>query len=140
VTSAFLDTSGLIALVNIDDQWHRKAEIVWAGLSDSGTGLITTSLVLIELADGLSRVHHRGLALQLVDALERSRRVEIVPVDKHFEKLGWQLFRVREDKDWGMTDCVSMSLMTDRRIEDVFTADHHFEQAGFNILLREQGS
>ncbi len=140
MTSVFLDTSGLIALVNTDDRWHRKAETVWAELSDSGAGLITTSLVLIELADGLSRVHHRGLAMQLVDALERSRRVEIVPVDVHLEKLGWQLFRVREDKDWGMTDCVSMSLMADRRIQDVFTADHHFEQAGFNILLREQGS
>jgi predicted nucleic acid-binding protein len=140
VTCVFLDTSGLIALVNTDDQWHRRAEIVWAELSDSGAGLITTSLVLIELADGLSRVHHRGLAVQLVDALERSRRVEIVPVDEHLEKLGWQLFRVREDKDWGMTDCVSMSLMADRHIQDVFTADHHFEQAGFNILLREQGS
>jgi predicted nucleic acid-binding protein len=109
-------------------------------LSDSGADLITTSLVLIELADGLSRVHHRGLAMQLVDALERSRRVEIVPVDERLERLGWQLFRAREDKDWGMTDCVSMSLMADRRIQDVFTADHHFEQAGFNILLREQGS
>jgi len=140
VTSVFLDTSGLIALVNTDDQWHRKAEMVWAELSGSGAGLITTSLVLIELADGLSRVHHRGLAMQLVDALERSSRVEIVPVDERLEERGWQLFRVREDKDWGMTDCVSMSLMADRRIRDVFTADHHFEQAGFTILLREQGS
>ena len=140
MTSVFLDTSGLIALVNTDGQWHRKAEMVWAELSGSGAGLITTSLVLIELADGLSRVHHRGLAVQLVDALERSSRVEIVPVDERLEKLGWQLFRVREDKDWGMTDCVSMSLMADRRIQDVFTADHHFEQAGFTILLREQGS
>ncbi len=60
MTSVFLDTSGLIAFVNTDDQWHRRAEIVWAELSDSGADLITTSLVLIELADGLSRVHHRG--------------------------------------------------------------------------------
>ena len=35
-----------------------------------------------------------------------------------------------------MTDCVSMSLMTERGIQDVFTADHHFEQSGFNILLK----
>ena len=140
MTSVFLDTSGLIALVNTDDQWHRKAEIVWAKLSESAARLITSSLVLIELADGLSRVHHRDLAIQLIDALERSRLVEIVQVDERLEKLGWQLFRVRADKDWGMTDCVSMSLMTDRRIQDVFTADHHFEQAGFNVLLREHGS
>jgi predicted nucleic acid-binding protein len=137
VTSVFLDTSGLIALVNTDDQWHRQAETVWAELSESAAGLITSSLILIELADGLSRVHHRGLAIQLVDALERSSRVEIVQVDEPLERLGWQLFRLREDKNWGMTDCVSMSLMTNRQVQNVFTADHHFEQAGFNILLRE---
>jgi predicted nucleic acid-binding protein len=72
----------------------------------------------------------------MVDALEHSKRVEIVPLDEPFEKLGWQLFRERRDKDWGMTDCISMSLMTARGIQDVFTADHHFEQAGFTILLR----
>ena len=65
MTSVFLDTSGLIALVNTDDQWHHKAETVWAEL----------------------------------------------------------------------TDCVSMSLMKSRQIQDAFTADHHFEQAGFNLLI-----
>ena len=137
MNSVFLDTCGLIALVNADDQWHRKAEIVWAALWESAARLITSSLVVIELADGLSRVHHRGLAIQLVDALERSERVEIVQVDRQLARLGWQLFRDRADKDWGMTDCVSMSLMTGRRIHSVFTADRHFEQAGFEILLRE---
>ena len=110
---------------------------IWAELSTSADRLTTSSLVLIELADGLSRVQHRHVAIQLVDAVERSRRIEIVQVDERLERLGWQLFRDRADKDWGMTDCVSMSLMEDRRIQDVFTADHHFEQAGFNILLRE---
>lgn len=136
MTSVFLDTSGLIALVNTDDQWHGKAERVWTGLTESVSQLTTSSLVLIELADGLSRVHHRGLAIQTVEALQCSERVDVVRVDERLEMLGWELFRARTDKDWGMTDCVSMSLMTDRRIRDVFTGDHHFEQAGFNILLR----
>ena len=60
MTSVFLDTSGLIALVNTDDQWHRRAEMVWAELSTSAARLITSSLVLIELADGLSRVQNRA--------------------------------------------------------------------------------
>lgn len=135
MTSVFLDTSGLIALVNSDDQWHQKAEIAWAELTDSDARLVTSSLVLIELADGLSRIHHRGLAVRMVDALRGSKRVEIVQVDERLESLGWQLYCDRTDKDWGMTDCVSMSLMQERGIQDVFTADHHFEQAGFHILL-----
>jgi predicted nucleic acid-binding protein len=136
VTRVYLDTSGLIALVNTDDQWHPAAEKAWAELMESAARLITSSLVLIELADGLSRVRHRGLAMQMVDALKGSQRVEIVQTDERLERAGWTLFRERSDKDWGMTDCVSMSLMMERGIRDVFTADHHFEQAGFNVLLK----
>ncbi len=133
--SVFLGTSGLVAVANIDDQWHSKAETVWTDLVSSAIQLVTTSLVLIELADGLSRVQHRGLALRIVDGLQDSDRVEIVQSDETLETRAWQLFRDRSDKEWGMTDCVSMTLLTDRGIDDVFTADHHFQQAGFSILL-----
>ena len=34
-----------------------------------------------------------------------------------------------------MTDCVSISLMTNRGLMDVFGLDHHFSQAGFNLLI-----
>ncbi len=132
----FLDTSGLIAVVNTDDQWNSMAELVWADLTASGVSHVTSSLVLIELADGLSRVQYRPLALRIVDALRSSRRIKIVQSDASLETRGWQLFRDRSDKAWGMTDCVSMTLMADLEIEDAFTADHHFEQAGFSILLK----
>lgn len=136
MTSVFLDTSGLIALVNTDDQWHGKAEKAWTELTESANHLITSSLILIELADGLSRVHHRDLAIRMIDALQCSERVTVVQVGERLENLGWQLFRDRTDKAWGMTDCVSIAIITDRGIRDVFTADHHFQQAGFSILLQ----
>lgn len=98
--------------------------------------MVTTSLVLIELADGLSRLQHRVLAIQIVDRLRDSDRVEIVQSDESLESRAWQLFRERSDKEWGMTDCVTMTLMADRGIDDAFTADHHFEQAGFTVLLK----
>jgi len=34
------------------------------------------------------------------------------------------------------TDCVSFALMHELKIQDSFTTDHHFTQAGFNPLLR----
>jgi len=43
VNPVFLDTSGLIALVNTDDQWHAAAEIAWRGLIEAKTPLITTT-------------------------------------------------------------------------------------------------
>jgi predicted nucleic acid-binding protein len=39
------------------------------------------------------------------------------------------------DKDWGMTDCVSFVLMRENELKVAFTADKHFIQAGFDIVL-----
>ena len=59
--------------------------------------------------------------------------VEISPGD---EQRGWDLYGGRRDKSWGMTDCTSMIVMQDRQIVQVLTADRHFEQAGFEVLLK----
>lgn len=32
-------------------------------------------------------------------------------------------------------DCLSMGVMSERGINEVLTHDHHFEQAGFLLLL-----
>lgn len=135
MNAVFLDTSGLIAVVNTDDQWNTRAEQAWLKLTASQCPLVTTSLVLIELADGLSRVRFRGLALQIVDSLNRSPNVQVLPSDTALEKRAWVLYRERMDKEWGMTDCLSMTVMKDQGMTQVFTADSHFEQAGFEILL-----
>lgn len=136
----FLDTSGLIAVANTDDQWHSEAERVWTEIIASRAQLVTTSLVLIEIGDGLSRVDHRPLALETHRALHFSERVQIVQSNNDLEGRAWQLFQARPDKDWRTTDCASMVLMRDQNIIEVFSTDHHFEQAGFEILLSSRTS
>ncbi len=137
MTPVFLDTSGLIALTDTDDFWHSRAVRVWQDLLLQKRRLVTTSLILIELADGLAKVHFRSVAIQLKDALSSSQNVELIQVDERLEAASWQLFRERSDKEWGMTDCASFSLMTERGLSDVFGLDHHFEQAGFNLLIKD---
>jgi uncharacterized protein len=132
----FLDTSGLLAVVNNDDYWHSSAEKAWLDLIKSSALLITTSLVLIEIGDGLSRLQLRQMAIDLYDRLHASPRVVVIHPTSEDEEAGWELFRRRADKEWGMTDCVSMVVMHNRNVADVFSADHHFEQAGFSVLLR----
>jgi len=135
MSSVFLDASGLIAVANTDDQWHSRAEAAWNDLVGSNLPLITTSLVLFELGDGLSRINQRSLAIVLYDRLHASPRVQIVPASFELETAAWELFRQRPDKTWGVTDCASFIVMKQLGIEAAFTVDRHFEQAGFQRLI-----
>lgn len=47
------------------------------------------------------------------------------------------MHRERPDKEWSLTDCISFALMGERRIQRALAYDHHFEQAGFEALLRK---
>ena len=46
------------------------------------------------------------------------------------------LFAKRPDKEWSLTDCISFIVMQEYGLTEALTADHHFEQAGFTILLK----
>jgi len=49
---------------------------------------------------------------------------------------GFDLFATRPDKDWHLTDCISFAVMTERGLSEALTADHHFEQAGFQAVFK----
>ena len=135
MTPVLLDTSGLLARVNRAERSHAQAKAVWRGLLSEQRPLVTTSLVLIECGDGLSRVNQRHLAVALRDSLLRLPNLRNIHTTEELEQRAWTLFQDRTDKDWGMTDCVSMTVMWDESITEVFGLDRHFQQAGFQLLL-----
>jgi predicted nucleic acid-binding protein len=77
----------------------------------------------------------RRLAINLLQRIEQSRRIEVVHVTPDFYAKGWELYSNRLDKDWGVIDCLSFVIMQERNLTEALTSDHHFEQAGFKILL-----
>lgn len=48
----------------------------------------------------------------------------------------FDLYCERTDKGWSLTDCSSFLIMRQYGIDAALTHDKHFEQAGFNALLR----
>jgi predicted nucleic acid-binding protein len=48
----------------------------------------------------------------------------------------FNLFEQMQDKEWGLVDCSSIILSRERKLSTIFTTDKHFEQAGFEILLK----
>jgi predicted nucleic acid-binding protein len=64
-------------------------------------------------------------------------KVEIVPSTSDLFRRGADFFSARPDNEWSLTDCISFVVMNEPAINDALTKDHHFEQAGFRILLKD---
>ena len=130
--AVFADTAFFLALLNPRDQHHRRAEELNATLESP---LLTTAWVLLELANALSASRSRPLFEQVVRRLQTTPNVEIIAPEAALFERGCDLYRDRSDKEWSLTDCISFVVMTERELTDALTADHHFEQEGFERLL-----
>jgi len=131
-----IDAGFLIALVNERDELHARA-VAWTATLDEP--LVLTDYVLVEAvnyfsasAQGRRRVHEVLAA--------SARQFDLIDVHTTPELLrrGLALHRDRPDQTWSLTDCVSFVVMRDRDIAKALTHDHHFEQAGFEALLRRE--
>jgi len=132
----FADTSYYLAMVNPKDPRHELA--VELGESQLGR-VFLTEYVLVELGSAMSRGSDRFVFSELLQKLQDDKSTTIIPASQTLFRQGATLFAARPDKEWSLVDCLSFVVMKQRRLKDALTTDHHFEQAGFNALLR-QGS
>ncbi len=133
----FLDTAFAIALSVESDEHHERAEELAEQLEAEQTRLVTTRAILLEIGNALSKQRYREAAVELLDALEEDPSVEIFPLSEELYKQALELFRNRPDKEWGLVDCVSITVMQERGLTEALTTDEHFKQAGFRALLRD---
>ena len=130
-----LDTSFIVALENRDDPAHQRALAVDRMLIADRATLVTHWGVLLEIGDGYARLGRRQKGMDILTRLAGESGYEVVPIDTALLAAATALYRERPDKEWGLTDCVSFTLMRDRSITQAVTADEHFAQAGFQALL-----
>ncbi len=133
VIEVFADTSFLIAVLSERDERHLLARRLSATISEK---LVTTEWVLAELGNFLAKSPLRSEFTRFVDELSHDPAVMILGAETASFASGFELFAARLDKNWSLVDCISFAVMTDRGITDALTADHHFEQAGFQVLLK----
>ena len=133
----FFDASYAIALASSTDRHHERAVELAARIEGENRSLVTTHAVLLEIGNALSKLRYRRAAVALLDAIERDPRVEIVSLSEELYGQALALYRQHQDKEWGLTDRVSFAVMWERSITDALTADDHFRQAGFRVLLAE---
>ena len=133
----FVDTSALIAVGNMRDSFHSQAVRVKNELKQFGRNFITTNAILLEFGNAFSQINLRPTAVKMIEAVRCSSKWKCVSIDETLLERGFQKFKQINDKEWGLVDCISMIVSKDNEVTEIFTTDHHFEQAGFKILLKK---
>lgn len=132
MTAVFADTLFYVALLSRRDIRHRAARD-WA--SQRRSPIMTTEFVLLEVANYCRSPRDRQKFAAFAEALKTNPLTTIVPCDSNWFQRGLGRFASRLDKEWSLTDCISFVVMEESGMTEALTADHHFEQAGFTILL-----
>jgi len=136
--TVFTDTAALIALGDKSDRFHQQAVFVRNRLKKLRTYFITTNAVILELTGYFSQSGKRAVAVNLTEAIFHSEKWRYIVADDVLMNRGFERYKRMQDKNWSLTDCIGMVVAEDYGIIDIFTTDHHFEQAGFNILLKDK--
>ena len=102
--------------------------------------LVTTEMILTELANFFSwrGAFLRKSAGDFIQEIRSDPNIEIeLQTTSLFQRALSEYIR-HIDKEWSLTDCASILVMRSRGLFEVLTNDHHFEQAGFTILLKQE--
>jgi predicted nucleic acid-binding protein len=136
----FADALYWIATVKPNDPYQRAA--MEARQAVGPCVLVTTDEVLGEFVTAFSNGGSgmRARAVRTVRNILDSPDVQVVAQSRDSFFRALDRFSNRPDKEYGLTDCSSMNAMDLEGIQDVLTNDHHFQQEGYNVLIRRPQS
>ncbi len=128
----FVDTLFVIPQINQRDQYHEKA----SQLADQFDGypLLVTDAALLEIGNALAHNFKRE-AIAIIEHFITSEEVKIVNLTPELFNQAFAEYKKYQDKEWGLIDCVSFIVMRKEGVRLALTFDHHFEQAGFQVLM-----
>lgn len=130
----FIDTGFVIALINHRDQYHQQA----SELADrfEGYPLLVTDAVLLEVGNFLA-CNYKKEAVEVIEQFLASDEVEVVRLTPQLFNQAFALYKMYQDKEWGLVDCISFAVMREAGVSQALAFDRHFVQAGFQVLMRE---
>jgi predicted nucleic acid-binding protein len=128
----FIDTSAFYALLDRDDENHRRAKDLWTHLLKNENTLLTSNYVLVE---AFALIQHR-LGFEAVRGFQNDIlplvNVEFVAAELH--RSGMSALLSASRRNLSLVDCVSFEILRTLEIRTAFAFDPHFKGQGFHIL------
>ena len=115
----FADTHFWIAITVPGDPWADAAKKAKA--SQKNAIIVTSDEVLTEFATGLSRYGPalRQQAVDVIRAILNNPNVRVIAQTRESFLKGLARYEQRPDKQYSLTDCVSMNVMDAEQIREV---------------------
>jgi predicted nucleic acid-binding protein len=132
----YIDTGAFLARHLSKDQYHPQANAFWESIHKNNEACATSNFVLDETFTLLGRRAGYNFAAQRARNIYASESLQILRPTRKEELKAIDFFEKYLDHRLSFTDCVSFVLMQNKKIKRVFTFDHHFQLAGFQIYPR----
>jgi predicted nucleic acid-binding protein len=134
-TSAFVDTSGWLAVVSARQLRHAEAVDAYIKLLKGGTRLVTCNLVVAEMHALILRERDQETAVRFLDQLYSDPAHEVLFVDRELEARAIDRWlRPFREQRFSLADAVSFELMRQEGIRTALALDRHFRVAGFETV------
>jgi predicted nucleic acid-binding protein len=127
--TVFLDTSGLYAVLDRDDENHSRAKKAWVEWLREPAVLLTNNYVLLETAALLQ--HRIGVAAVRALHEEVMPLLDVDWVSEEQHRAGMEAVLAASRRKLSLVDCVSFQIMRNRGVRTAFCFDAHFREQGF---------
>jgi uncharacterized protein len=137
--SLFVDTSGWASIFIPTELHHAIAAHYFRQAIEASAPIITRNYIITELVALLNSPLRlpRSRIFNHVNILRQSSTITRIHIDATLDQAAWELCQQRLDKSWSLVDCSSFVIMQQMNLQQSLTTDHHFEQAGFIRLLKD---
>ena len=125
----FVDTWFFIALTDRHDSQHSQARNLARHLLHAR--LTTHDAVFFEVLAYFSEDGAAAREQAVATVRDAIASMQVVSPNRALFLRAVDRYATRSEKEYSLTDCMSMVVMEDCDIRHVLTNDHHFAQAGF---------
>ncbi|PIR59228.1 MAG: hypothetical protein COU69_01425 [Candidatus Pacebacteria bacterium CG10_big_fil_rev_8_21_14_0_10_56_10] len=125
-----IDSDALVARFYPKDPHHQRVLELFSQLEEEEQTLVTTSLVVVEVATVLSHRSGQDIVRAFLDRIDEAE-LSIIHIDVAFQQQALQIFREQAARGTSVTDCANVAMMRRFAIPQIFSFDKvypkHFE-------------
>ena len=129
-----IDSDAWVGRFYTKDPHHEQVLSIFAKLEGEETSIVTTNLVVIEVATVLSHRSGQALARTFLTTIEKAE-VPIIHIDEDLQKAAIEIFKEQEARGTSVVDCSNVAVMKHFQIPQIFSFDKFYsKQPGLKTI------